>query len=148
MTPDEFRYDESIAQAKATKGGHLYIGRSGFTLCYGSSWLSGYGCDHIKALCIAAGLPVIDSRAVSIDLVTKISVSGPMIAVNAEPDPRPWHALSYTPIRSVAAAYRRVGAEVLNIEESSFDERGFADLTNPSLAALIDGWLAYVRREA
>jgi hypothetical protein len=145
MSADEFRYEGYIAQAKATKGGHLHIGRGGFTLCYGSSRLSGYGCDNIKPLCIAAKLPVIDSRPAPIDLVAKISVSGPMIAVNAEPDPHPWHAFSYAPLGAVAAAYRRAGAEVFNIEESSFDDRGFAELINPSLAGLIDGWLAFVR---
>jgi hypothetical protein len=148
MSADEFRYEGYIAQAKAVRGGHLHIGRGGFTLCTGSSRLSGYDCDQVKALCIAACLPVIDSRSAPIDIVAKICVSGPMIAVNADPDPYPWHALSYAPLGAVAAAYRRAGAEVFNIEESGFDERGFAELTNPSLAGLIDGWLAFVRRAA
>jgi hypothetical protein len=110
MSADDSRYEGYIAQAKATKGGHLHIGRGGFTLCYGSSRLSGYGPDHIKALCIAAEVPVIDSRPAPIDLVAKISVSGPMIAVNAEPDRHPWHAFSYAPLGAVAAAYRKAGA--------------------------------------
>jgi hypothetical protein len=37
---------------------------------------------------------------------------------------------------------------VFNIADSDFDECGFAELTDPSLATLIDGWLAYVRRAA
>jgi hypothetical protein len=144
MSADDSRFEGYIARAKATNGGHLHIVRGGFTLCYGSSRLSGYGPDHIKALCIDAELPVIDGRPAPIDLVAKISVSGPMIALNAEPDPHPRHALSYAPLGAVAAAYRKTGAEVFNIEESSFDERGLSEQTHPSLADLIDGWLAYV----
>lgn len=148
MTLDQFDYGPYIAQAKATEGGHLHIGRGGFTLCCGSSRLSGYDCDHIKTLCIVAGLPVIDSRTAPIDDVAKISVSGPMIAVGTNPDPRPWHALSYAPLASVAAAYRRAGADVFNIEECGFDERGFDASPDSSTANLIDTWLAYVRRAA
>lgn len=148
MSDDDFSYDSYIAQAKTVPGGHLHIGRGGFTLCGDGSRLSGYDCDRVKALCIAAGLPVIDSRPAPIELVIKLSVSGPMIAVNADPDPHPWHALSYAPIGAVAAAYRRAGAEIHNIEESAFDERGFSVPRTQPLAALIDGWLAYVRRAA
>lgn len=148
MSRDEFSYAGYIEQAKRTAGGHLYIGRGGFTLHFGTSRLSGYDCDHIKSLCIAAGLPVIDSREVPIELVAKLAVSGPMVAVNRDPDPHPWDALAYAPLGAVAAAYRRAGAEVFNIAGSDFDERGFAEMTDPSLATLIDGWLAYVRRAA
>lgn len=148
MRRDQFDYDSYIAQAKAIKGGHLHIGRGGYTLCCGATRLSGYDCDHVKILCIEAGLPVIDSRGVPIDEVSKIAVSGPMIAVGADPDPRPWHAMSYAPLGVVAAAYRRAGAEVFNIDESDFDERAFVVPPNSSVATLIDGWLAYVRRAA
>lgn len=148
MSTGAFSYTAYIEQAKRTAGGHLHIGRGGFTLSCGSSRLSGYDCDRVKALCVAAGLPVIDSRAAPIELVAKISVSGPMIAVGRDPDPHPWHALAYAPLGAVAAAYRRAGAEVFNIADPDFDERGFAELTDPSLATLIDGWLAYVRRAA
>ena len=55
-------YDEYIASALRTEGGHLSIGR-GFTLYYaGGARLSDYDCERVKACCIAAGLPVIDSR--------------------------------------------------------------------------------------
>ena len=148
MNTGEFSYTKYIDHAKQTSGGHLHIGRGGFTLCFGSSWLSGYDCDRVKALCVAAGLPVIDSRDAPIELVAKISVNGPMIAVGRDPDPRPWHAFAYAPLRAVAAAYLRAGAEVFNIAESDFDERGFAKPKDPSLAALVDGWLAHVRRAA
>ena len=148
MIREEFSYDSYIARAKTVHGGHLHIGRGGFTLCSGSSRLRGYDCDRVRTLCIAAGLPVIDSRSAPIDEVAKISVSGPMIAVGADPDPRPWHALSYAPLGAVAAAYRRAGAEVFNIDESTFDESGFEAPPDSSPATLIDGWLAYVRRAA
>jgi hypothetical protein len=148
MTAGDFSYTDYIERAKQTRGGHLYVGRGGFTLHFGTSWLSGYDCNQVKALCIGAGLPVIDGREASFDLVAKISVSGPMIAVARDPDPRPWHAFAYAPLEAVAAAYRRAGAEVFNIPEDDFDERGFAELTEPPLATLIDGWLAFVRRAA
>ena len=148
MNSGEFSYTDYIEQAKQTVGGHLHIGRGGFTLSFGSSWLSGYDCDRVKELCIAAGLPVIDSREAPIELVAKVSVSGPMIAVGRDPDPYPWHALAYAPLGAVAAAYRRAGAEVFNIAEPDLDGRGFAELADPSLATLIDAWLAYVRRAA
>ena len=148
MTNDGDRYTAYIEQAKQTAGGHLHVGRGGFSLHFGSSTLSGYDCDQIKSLCIAAGLPVIDSRPAPIDVVAKLVVSGPMIAVNSDPDPHPWHALAYAPLGAVAAAYRRAGAEVFNVSESSSDERGFTDLGDGPLATLMDGWLAYVRRAA
>jgi hypothetical protein len=148
MSRAAFSYAGYIEQAKQTAGGHLHIGRGGFSLHFGTSRLSGYDCDHIKALCITAGLPVIDSREAPIEIVAKLAVSGPMIAVDRDPDPHPWHALAYAPLGAVAAAYRRAGAEVFNIADSDFDERGFVDVTDPSLATLIDGWLSYVRRAA
>lgn len=146
MSSEGFRYADYIEQAKQTAGGHLHIGRGGFTLHFGTSRLSGYDCDQIKSLCVTAGLPVIDSRGVPIDIIAKIAVSGPIIAVDRDPDPHPWHPLAYAPLGAVAAAYRRAGAEVFNIADSDFDERGFAELSDPSAATLIDGWLAYVRR--
>ena len=51
-----------IARALATVSGHLAIGRGGYTLHYDRGCrLSGYDVEPIKAACIAAGLPVIDS---------------------------------------------------------------------------------------
>lgn len=148
MSVEPFEYASYIEQAKQTPGGYLSIGRGGFTLHFGRSRLGGYDCDRIKQLCIAAGLPVIDSRLAPIELVIKLSCSGPMIAVDCDPDPRPWHAMSYAPLGVVAAAYRRAGAEVFNIDEALFDEQAFSDPPGPSLAGLIEGWLAYVRAAA
>lgn len=148
MSGRAFSYAGYIEQAKQTAGGHLQIGRGGFTLHFGASRLSGYDCDQIKSLCITAGLPVIDSRDAPFDLVAKLAVSGPMVAVNRDPDPHPWHALAFAPLGAIAAAYRRAGAEIFNIADSDFDERGFVEPTDASLATLIDGWLDHVRRAA
>src|SRR3954466_5989275 len=72
-------------------------------------------CDQEVA--VAAGLPVIDSRMVPFERAAKLAVSGPLVAVNEPPSPRPWHGLSYAPLQAVAAAYRKAGAEVCNIPE-------------------------------
>jgi hypothetical protein len=109
-------YADYIVRALATEGGHLDIGRGGFCLHFGrGARLSGYDCDTIKAECIAAGLPVIDSRMVSFDEVARLAIRGPMTAVGEPPSPPPYHALSYAPLAIVAAAYRAAGAEVWNL---------------------------------
>jgi hypothetical protein len=112
-TPD---YSADIDAALATQGGHLSIGRGGFTLHYSDgAMLAGYGCEAIKAQCIAAGLPVIDSRCVAFDVVAHLTLAGLLVAVGREPEPAPWHGLSYVPLRVVAARYAAAGAEVSNI---------------------------------
>ena len=64
---------ELIAKALATEGGHLSIGRGGFILWYGDGCrLLGYDPEPIKAACIEAGLPVIDSRGVAFDAVAQV----------------------------------------------------------------------------
>ncbi|MFL9828151.1 hypothetical protein [Rhodoplanes sp. SY1] len=113
---DEFDYAEYIESALCTEGGHLSIDRGGFTIHYArGATLSGYDCDHVKACCIAAGLPVIDSRTVPFDDVVRLAVRGPMPAVGEDPSPKPWHAFSYVPLAVLAEAYRDAGAEVFNI---------------------------------
>jgi hypothetical protein len=83
-------YDDYIASALRTEGGHLSIGRGGFTLFHASgARLSGYDCEPIKARCIAAGLPVIDSRMVAFEEVVRLAVRGPMVAVGEAPSPAP-----------------------------------------------------------
>ncbi len=52
---DPARYDADIARALATPGGHLSIGRGGFTLHYENARLGGCDCETIKA---AASRPV------------------------------------------------------------------------------------------
>jgi hypothetical protein len=114
--PAQRNYDEYIATTLRTEGGHLSIGRGGFTLYYArDATLSGYDCETIKACCIAAGVPVIDSRMVAFEDVVRLAVRGPMAAVGEEPSSPPYHAFSYAPLVAVADAYRRAGAEVFNI---------------------------------
>ncbi len=110
-------FDIYIAQALATEGGHLAIGRGGFSLYFDrGAHLSGYDCETVKAACIAAGLPVIDSRMVDFAAAARLAIKGPMIAVGEPPSPPPYHALSFAPLAVVAAAYRSAGAEVWNLE--------------------------------
>jgi hypothetical protein len=66
-TANAGHYSAEITRALATPGGHLSIGRGGFTLHYDNARLEGYDCDAVKAEAIAAGLPVIDSRPVPFD---------------------------------------------------------------------------------
>lgn len=81
-------YSADIAAALATPGGHLSIGRGGFTLHYrDGAMLSGYGCEPIKAQSIKAGLPVIDSRGVAFDVVVHLTLAGPLVAVGREAEP-------------------------------------------------------------
>ena len=113
-------YGEYIASALLTEGGHLSIGRGGFTLYYArGARLSGYDCDEVKTSCIGAGLPVIDSRMVAFEDVVRLAVRGPMVAVGEEASPRPYHALSYAPLALIAEAYAAAGAEIFNISQSA-----------------------------
>ena len=109
-------YGAYSARALATAGGHLSIGRGGFSLYFGrGAHLSGYDCETVKTACIAAGLPVIDSRMVDFAAVARVVVNGPMIAVGEPPSPPPYHAFSYAPLAVVVAAYRAAGAELWNL---------------------------------
>lgn len=110
-----YDYSDAIARALRTEGGHLFIGRGGFSLNYANGYLSGYDCEAVKERAIAAGLPVIDSRRVTFERVAKLAIEGPMIAVARAPDPAPWNALSYAPLIDVAKAYAAAGAEVHNL---------------------------------
>ena len=111
-------YGDYITRALQTEGGHLSLGRGGFILYFGrGARLSGYDCEHIKACCIAAGLPVIDSRVVAFEDVVRLAVNGPMVAVGEEASQPPYHALSFAPLGVVAQAYRAAGAEVFNLPD-------------------------------
>ena len=145
---DPFRYDTTIARALATPGGHLSVGRGGFTLHYENARLEGYDYEIVKQAAIAAGLPVIDSRCVPFDLAAKLAVKGPMIAVNAEPSPRPWHGFSYARLSAVAAAYRRAGAAVFNVADGDEREAAFNDAPPGPLGDLLDHWLDHVGTHA
>ncbi len=109
-------HDEVIARALATEGGHLAIGRGGYTIWFArSSRQSGYDCETIKAAAVAAGLPVIDSRRVAFDTAARLAISGPMIAVGEPPSPPPYGAFACAPLAYVAQIYREAGAEVFNV---------------------------------
>jgi hypothetical protein len=109
-------YGEYIESALRTDGGHLSIGRGGFTLYYArGTRLSGYDCEQIKTCCIAAGVPVIDSRTAPFEDVVRLAVRGPMVAVGEEVSPPPHHALSYASLTVIAEAYQAAGAELFNI---------------------------------
>ncbi len=112
----EERYGHYIREALTTEGGHLAIGRGGFTLYFArGAYLSGHDCEAIKTTCIAAGLPVIDSRGLAFEVVCDLAVRGPMVAVGEPASPPPWGAFSYAPLAAVADAYRAAGAEVWNL---------------------------------
>jgi hypothetical protein len=105
-----------IEKALRTEGGHLSIGRGGYSIHYGLGRLSGYDCDEVKKAAIAAGLPVIDSRNVAFEKVAKLAISGPMVATGRPADPSPWHSMSFAPLLEVAGAYAAAGAEVYNLD--------------------------------
>ncbi len=109
------QYEEYIARALATEGGHLSIGRGGATLYFERGWLSGCHEERIKAEAIAAGLPVIDNRSVAFDRVWGLAVRGPMVAVGEPPSSPPYHAFAYAPLAVVLEAYRAAGADVFNV---------------------------------
>ena len=69
----------------------------------------------MKSACIAAGLPVIDSRNLDFDTVWDLAWRSPMIAVGEPTSPEPWGGFSFAPLAHVAALYRAVGAEVINL---------------------------------
>lgn len=126
--------DNRISEALRTSGGHLSIGRGGYTLYFNSSSrLQGYDCDQMKEACIARGLPVIDSRTVPFDVVWDLAVKGPMVAVGRAADVAPWGALSSAPLQAVADAYRAGGAEVFDLPEDHVRETSALTLEHETL---------------
>ena len=107
---------DAIGRALAVDGGHLFVGDGGFTLAYGrGTTLSGYDVAPVKAACIAAGLPVIDSRRLGFEIALHLAIHTPMIAVGEPADAEPWHAMAHAPLHHVAALYHAGGAEVVNL---------------------------------
>ncbi len=127
----EERYGHHIREALTTEGGHLAIGRGGFTLYFArGAYLSGHDCDTIKTACIAAGLPVIDSRALPFEVVCDLAVRGPMVAVGEPASPPPWGAFSYARSRlsrmPIARPVRRCGISPLPHQRRRESERAEA----------------------
>ena len=109
-------YATYIARALATEGGHLAIGRGGATLYFGhGASLSSHDIEPIKDACIAAGLPVIDSRTVDFGVVARLAINGPLVAVGVQPDIPPYHAFAHAPLALVAESYGAAGAVVWNL---------------------------------
>lgn len=107
---------DAISRALSTDGGHLFVGEGGYVLAYQQgTTLSGYDVAPVKAACIAAGLPVIDSRRLGFEAALHLAINTPMIAVGEPADARPWHGLAHAPLRHVAALYHAAGAEVINL---------------------------------
>lgn len=105
-----------VRQALAVEGGHLFFGPNGAVLHFApGARARGFPYEAIKAACLAAGLPVIDCRAVPFRPLYAVVVEGPMVAVGKPPDPRPWHSLSDVPLAHVAALYHAAGAAVSNV---------------------------------
>ncbi len=110
------RQDEYITQALAVQGGHLTIGRGGYTLHFKrGATLSGYDTDEMKDRCITAGLPVIDTREIPLDILTVEVIRNPLIAVDEETDPEPWGSLNKAPLAAIARRYHELGAAVFNV---------------------------------
>jgi len=141
-------YRSYIMRALATEGGHLSLGRGGFTLHYDNGRLSGYDCEAVKVEAIAAGLPVIDSREVPFEIVAVLAVSGPMVAVNQDPSARPWHGLAYAPLAYVGSAYRRAGAEVHHIADGPDVTAWFDEHPPGPMADILKSWLDHLRSVA
>ena len=111
--------EEMIQKAKETSGGHLTVGRGGYTLhIEDGHTLSGYNIDRVKQLCIDAGLPVIDSRCVPFDAVAELAISGPMVAVGSAPRFFISRAFSYVSLSEWVESYRAAGAEIHNMPEA------------------------------
>lgn len=109
---------ERISRALTVDGAHLFVGQGRYTFYYAlGTTLSGYDVIPMKAACIAAGLPVIDSRMLPFDTALHLAVHSPMIAVGEPPDAQPWHGWAHAPLRHVAALYHAAGAEVVNLPD-------------------------------
>lgn len=107
---------DAIGRALAVDGGHLFLGEGGFTLAYQrGTTLSGYDVGRVKTACVAAGLPVIDSRRLGFEIALHLAIHTPMIAVGEPADAKPWHAMAHAPLHHVAALYHAAGAEVVNL---------------------------------
>ena len=80
MTGSAFTpHADYIAQALATEGGHLNVGRYGATLHFGGDCRLHIHTNEIKAECVGAGVPVIDSRPVPIEVLADLVMRSPEV---------------------------------------------------------------------
>ena len=110
----------TIRRALAVEGGHLIVREGSYTLAFGrGARLSGYAIERFKAACVAAGLPVIDTRMLASEVAFRLAASSAMIAVGEAGDPPPWDSITWAPLWHVASLYRAAGAEVSNLPEAA-----------------------------
>ena len=108
--------DACIRRAPAFEGGHLFVHAGGYTLYHAPGCtLSGYAVEAFKARCVAAGLVVIDTRALDPGVAFRLAADTPMVAGSYPADPAPWTGTDWAPLRDVAALYRAAGADVSNL---------------------------------
>jgi hypothetical protein len=108
------------------------VGRGGVTVYIdekpdGSCRLSSYGRTYVDEA-IKAGIPVIDTTAVSDDRIFD-SLKFPMVPDKpGREHAGPWTGMSFAPIPVLAALYKNIGATVHNVEpdfEGAKNVRGF-----------------------
>ena len=110
---------DTISRALAVEGGYLIVHEGSYTLAFGhGARLTGYAVERLEAACIAAGLPVIDTRMLAPGAAFRLAAGSPMIAVNEASDPPPWDSITWAHLRHVAGLYRAAGAEVSNLPEA------------------------------
>jgi len=103
----------TLAQALASKGAHLRIGRGGFTFLYADGCtVSGYdeGKEYQKA-CRLLGIPVVDTRTVPNERLQSM-FKLPMVAVGREPEAEPYHGFSYAPLSYYIEKVAQLGATI------------------------------------
>lgn len=118
---------ERIRNVLACKHAHQFKGYTGEnSLNYAclSKWnKSGYATrvslsrysDAIYEALIKLGVPTIDCRSADFAKLCKVSISGPMIAIEDREIESESHALAYRPLREVAQEYKAAGCVLYNL---------------------------------
>lgn len=97
-------------------GGHVTMGRGGFTLHISDNQtLSGYG-DQFFNACIQAGIKGWDSRHCDFMDVARVVIGMPMVSISRRNNDGMPYSLSYTSFDTVARAYKKIGAKLYNCE--------------------------------
>jgi len=113
---------DAIGNALATEGGHLFVHDRGYTLhLEGGATLGGFRIEAFKAACVAAGLPVIDTRTLDPVTAFRLAARTPMVAIARPANPPPWTGTTWAPLRDAARLFRAGGAEVLNLDLDGAD---------------------------